>query len=114
MSNIDFLAAHPFVAVLAILTAVLGVGRLSRVITYDVFPPAAWVRARWTDLTYSRGDWSKLLTCFWCLTPWIMLVAVAWFLLADGWVLVAWWVFWGWLGLSYASSMVIARDEPAE
>jgi hypothetical protein len=114
MTNITYLADRPFIAVLAILVAVLGVGRLARVITYDVFPPAAKLRALWTLLTYKHGDWVKLFTCFWCLSPWIMAVAIAWFLLASGWVLVAWWIFWGWLGLAYVASMIVARDEPAE
>jgi hypothetical protein len=25
----------------------------------------------------------------------------------------AWWLFWGWLALSYVAAMVIERDQPA-
>jgi hypothetical protein len=113
--NVDL--NHPWMIVAAVLVAVLGVGRLVRVITYDDFPPAAAVRAWWVDLTRNRetgdmGKWGKLAICLWCFTPWMMAVCVAWGLLTHfGW---AWWLFWGWLGLSYVTSMIIVRDEPGE
>ena len=109
--NIDY--TNPWTLFLAILTAVLGVGRLVRVITYDDFPPTIWARMTWDRLT-NDGPWAKLAHCFWCATPWIMLVAMVWgwFALGTDW---AWtcWAFWGWMALSYVSSMIVARDEPA-
>ena len=97
----------------AVLTAVFGVGRLTRVLTYDSYPPAVWVRNKWSALT-KDGDWSLLARCFWCASPWVMAVAMAWFWWGTTvvWVGVAWWIFWGWLALSYVSAMVIARDDP--
>lgn len=107
------LADNPFLAILAIATAVLGVGRLSRIITYDAFPPAIALRLAWTRAVGEA--WGKLLTCWWCLTPWLMLVSFGWFALGIivTWIAVAWWIFWGWLALSYVSSIIIARDEPS-
>lgn len=101
--------------VVAILTLLFGVGRLARVITYDDFPPSAAVRAAWDTIT-NDGPWSKLAHCFWCLTPWITLVAMGWWALGVAiepfaWL---WWIFWGWLALSYVASMIVARDEPAD
>lgn len=101
---------------LALLTIVLGVGRMARLVTHDAFPPAAAVRQWWTARTAKHYDWTILFFCFWCLTPWIMAVALGWFALtfvhvAFAW---AWWIFWGWLALSYVASMVVARDEPAD
>jgi len=98
----------------AIAVAVLGVGRLSRILTYDDFPPAMAIRDWWTGL--APYAWRKLVTCYWCATPWIMLACIGWF--AAGlwveWIAYAWWIFWGWLALSYASSIIIARDEPQD
>lgn len=102
-----YLIANPIVLLLAIAVAVLGVARLTRIITYDAFPPAAWARSKWIKLT-KAGPWALLAECFWCATPWVMVVCIAW-----GWFSSlhwSWWVFWGWLGLSYLASMVIARD----
>lgn len=106
------------VLILAVLTAVVGVGRLSRIVTYDSFPPAQLLRMRWSDWTDNHGhpEWGLLLNCLWCATPWIMLVAVGWFLLGlvVTWIAVAWWVFWAWMALSYLTSMMMVRDDPTE
>lgn len=100
----------------AVLVAVLGVGRWVRLVTYDQFPPAAWWRQQWAGFTKNHEDWGNLMFCPWCLTPWMMLVAMGWFLLSLQvvWIAWAWWLFWGWGALSYVTSMVIVRDEPAE
>lgn len=109
--NIDIPFDQPLLMLAAIATAVLCVGRLSRIVVHDDFPPAAWVRSKWSAFT-KYGTWSKLLTCFWCFTPWLMLFCLTWGILSSlHW---SWFAFWGWLGLSYLSSMVIARDEPQE
>lgn len=102
---------HPLIAVAAILTTILGVGRLTRVIVHDSFPPAVWWRITWARIT-KDGPWVKLFTCWWCLSFWVTLVCIghAW-LSGLAW---HWWLFWGALALSYVAAMVIARDEPAE
>ena len=105
--DIDY--TNPGLMIPAILVAVFGVGRLSRVLTYDAFPPAAWARIQWDKIT-KDGSWSKLAHCQWCATPWIMAVCIAWgYFTSLHW---SWWVLWGWLALSYLASIVIARDEP--
>jgi len=100
----------------AVLVLVLGAGRMARLITHDLFPPAVALRAAWERLVGGHPQWTLLFHCFWCLTPWIMLVAIGWFLLTLNveWIAWAWWLFWGWLALSYLASMVVARDEPAQ
>jgi hypothetical protein len=104
---------------LAIPVAMFGVGRLSRVVVYDDFPASIKLRIWWGRITSREngedGPWTKLLNCFWCFTPWLTLVAMIWFALGTqfDWVAWTWWLFWGWLGLSYLTSMLIARDEPA-
>lgn len=105
---------NPWLDVAAIITAVLGVGRLTRAVTYDDYPPSIWFRNWWRALTRD-GGWSKLASCYWCFSPWAMLVCMVWGLLSFGhpWEPV-WWFFWGWLGLSYIAAGVIARDEPPQ
>lgn len=106
---------QPLLVILALATAAFGVGRLSRILTYDAYPPAMWLRRKWLDLTRNRetndnGPWGKLAICQWCATPWIMAICIAW-----GWFSSlhwSWWVFWGWLALTYVASIIIARDEP--
>lgn len=104
------------VAIAAILAAVLGVGRLVRVMIYDDFPPTVWARTNfiiWIEGTRA-AKWSKLASCPWCLTPWVMLVCIGWFLagVAVVWLAWAWWIFWGWMALSYVATMIYVRDEP--
>lgn len=105
----------PLLVVAAAIVAVFGAGRVARLITVDSWPPAAHLRAWWDRVT-NDGPWSTLAHCQWCATPWIMLGCLAWFglglLVAP--LLVAWWVFWGWLALSYIASIVGARDEPMD
>lgn len=95
------------------LVVVFGVGRLTRVIVHDHFPPAERFRMWWTAFT-QNGPWALLFTCFWCLPFWIVLVCLGWFALGlfVWWVALVWWIFWGALALAYLVSIVIARDEP--
>lgn len=108
-------ALGPWWLLVAAVVAVLGVGRWARLVVYDTFPPAEWLRQRWVKVTLKREGWRPLFFCWWCFTPWLMLVCIGWFLLtfAVPWIAWAWWLFWGWGALSYLSSMVISRDEPA-
>lgn len=106
--------ADPFHLVLAIVVAVMGVGRLTRIVTYDDYPPAMWLRRKWIDLTRA-GAWAKLATCLWCASPYIAAVCVVHGVLSFNrpweWT---WWAFWGTLAIAYAAAIVLARDEPAE
>lgn len=100
------------VVILAILSAIAGVGRLARIITYDDFPPAVWWRITWAKIT-DDGPWTKLFTCYWCLSPWIMAVCIGWYFWGTvvepiAW---AWWIFWGWLALSYLAAILVNHDE---
>lgn len=107
------LAEQPITIVLAALVAILGAGRLTRIIFWDSFPPAVAFRMAWDKLTIGNS-WNILFHCPWCLAPWVMLACIGWFALGTivFWVAVVWWVFWGWLALSYVASMVVVRDEP--
>lgn len=109
-----------FTSVIAILVGILGVARLTRVIVFDTFPPAVWWRIRWDRMVpKEKGGWfelwNKLFHCWWCLSMWVALACIAWWVwltpLHVAWAL-AWWVFWGALALGYIATMVIVRDDP--
>lgn len=99
-------------AILAVIVGVVGSARLTRVITIDDYPPTIAIRIWWDTIT-KDGAWSKLVHCPWCMGPWITLIALASFVVsflhpALGW---AWWIFWGWLALSYWTSQYVYFDQ---
>lgn len=109
-----------FIAIIAILTGLLGVARLTRIVVYDDFPPAVWFRT-WVVHALDRGPyaraWSKIVTCWWCLSPWLALVCILWwtFLIpVHPFFMYAWWAWWGMLAGGYVATMVIVRDTPKE
>lgn len=97
-----------FVYVAAALIGVLSVGRLTRLLVAEDYPPAVWLRTKWDTVT-KDGEWSKIVHCPWCAAPYIGAMILAWALLSDfHW---SWWVFNGWLAGSYAASWVVFHDE---
>lgn len=102
-----------FIAVVSVLTAIIGVGRLTRVIVYDDFPPAVWFRIKWDTIT-KDGPWSKLVHCWWCASFWVALLCFGWWVagMYVPWIGWGWWAFWGSLAISYVATMVIVRDTP--
>lgn len=99
-------------AILAVIVAVVGSARLTRVVTHDDYPPSIAVRIWWDKLT-KDGPWSKLVHCHWCFGPWAALLAILSFLIGSFWPITfaLWWLFWGWLTLSYWTSQYVHFDE---
>jgi hypothetical protein len=104
------------IIVVTILVAILGVGRLTRVIVYDDFPPARWWRETWAIWCeeHNWSGWEKLFTCWWCFSFWCTLACVGWYIggLFVVWLAWSWWIFWGSLAIAYVAAMVITRDDP--
>lgn len=101
----------------AIVVAVLGTGRVARLLTYDTFPPTKAIRTWWYNRTQDReDDWKDLLFCPFCIAPWITVLCGAHFALGYTavWIAWSWWIFWGWLAIAYLAAMVVARDTPEE
>jgi hypothetical protein len=99
-------------AILAVIVGVVGAARLTRVLTIDDYPPTVAIRIWWDTIT-KDGPWAKLVHCPWCAGPWFTLAALVSFLVsflhpALGW---AWWIFWGWLALSYFTSQYVYFDQ---
>lgn len=92
----------------AIATGTLGVARCLRLLTNDDFPPIVWFRNTWGRLT-NDGEWSNLVHCLWCAAPYLVAADIAWAVLSDlHW---SWWLFNGWMAVSYAASWLVFHDE---
>jgi len=93
----------------AALVAVLAVARLTKLLTEDTWPPAAWLRGKWVD-RFNDSSWAELFICPFCMAPWVAVLV-----LATGWISdlhPAWWAFNGWLAVSYVAAIVVAYDIP--
>ena len=92
------------------LVLVFGVARLGRLVTYDDYPPAMWVRAQY--MARVPESWGKLVQCPWCMNPYLVAISLAWAYFSDlHWT---WWVFWGWLAAAQVATTISMYDEPAE
>lgn len=94
------------------LIGAIATARLTRLVVFDVYPPAVWLRIKWDDHT-SGSAWNDLLHCGYCLAPYIAAIdlAVGTFLLPEGGVLAGLWIIPNiWLAMSYLASILVAYD----
>lgn len=102
---------------------VISSARLTRLATYDKFPPVQYVRnkyADWTDKTDQRRSWQLLAFCAYCASFWITAFVVVWADLAgifdaepafgDSWMAPAWWFFNGSMAASYLAAVFMIHD----
>lgn len=99
MSDFQWIA----VAVVATLSA----SRITRLITWDSFPPSVWVRMKWDTIT-KDGSWSILAHCGYCFSVWAAFGVVLWGYWSD-WN-AFWWIVNGALAGSYLAAIVMAND----
>lgn len=97
----------PFVWVAVAVVSVVSSARITRLVTWDSFPPSIWVRRTWDSVT-REGSWSLLMSCPWCLSFWIHGIVVLSGYYSD-WHLV-WWLVNGIFGGSYIAAMIVVRD----
>lgn len=112
MSIIDLLLELQWWQILlAVVIAVIGAARLTRLVTHDSFPPIVWLRMKYED--HVPEDWGTLVHCPWCMGPWMMLIAMLLFLptVLVPWFAFVWWFFYGWMALSYLVSQYVHFDE---
>jgi hypothetical protein len=95
-----------FFWIAAFVIGVLSAARITRLVTWDEFPPTRWWRIKFADMV--GDDWGKLFSCLWCFGPYAAAVVLGWGYLADFGTV--WWLFNGWLGSGYLASMVVVRD----
>lgn len=100
-----------FLWVAIALTTIISSARLTRVVTYDVFPPARWLRDTWGDLMdrsrFTQG-YAVLLFCQWCFSFWATLGVVLWGHLSGFDTI--WWVFNGTMAASYLAAIFMTHD----
>lgn len=89
---------------------IFGSARLTRLLIFDVYPPAAWLRTKWDDKTH-QSDWNNLMHCAYCLAPWIVLVngLLGWWAYETGWATL-WACINFWLASAYLAAMAVAYD----
>ena len=96
-----------------IIYAVVGIiaaARITRLVVADDYPLSIRLRIWWDKKV--KGPWNKLLHCPWCFGPWATLLVGALAYGADqidlAWL---WFVIFGWLAASYATSWLVFHDE---
>lgn len=102
-------------------TTILSSSRLTRLATWDHFPPVEWARNKYADLTDGSG-WQLLAFCGYCASFWITGLVLLWawlagvlpnteaaFSTAEVWTRV-WWIVNGVLAMSYVAAVFMARD----
>lgn len=97
---------------IAAILSVFAVGRVTRLIGFDDYPPMIWVRTRYLALLPEESAWGKLVECAFCIAPYVSaLYLLGAYLVgynAGEWY---WWlVQWG--ALSYAAAILVAYDQP--
>lgn len=105
------------VAVVTIVSA----SRITRLLTFDDFPPIRWAREKFEDKFDGTG-WEIIAFCPWCMTPWVTVGVVGWADIAgvldgkpawggDGELSQPiWWLVNGVFAASYLAAMLMVRD----
>ena len=101
----------PLTIAAASAVGVVGAARLTRLVTKDHWPPMAYVRRKYVELTEGT-EWSVLAECPFCVAPYVVAADLAWALRSD--LDRSWWVTNGWLAASYAASWIVVRDDVPE
>lgn len=89
------------------LVTIVSASRITRLLTFDAFPPIRWVREKYEDRTDGSG-WQLIAYCPWCMSPWVTAGVVAWGYLTD-WDLY-WWLVNGVFAAAYLAAMLMVRD----
>lgn len=99
----------------AFLIGVIAVGRATRLLVFDTWPPGKRFR-EW--FVVKMGDtWGPLILCPFCTAPYLAALDLAWYLAAREWstpLFFAWWIVNVWAALSYLAAILVAYDQPEE
>ncbi len=94
----------------AFVIGTIAVSRLTRLVVDDDWPPMQWFRRVWDR--HVHNAWSVLVECPFCVSPYLAAFSIGWAILSDlHW---SWWLFHGWLAVSYLAAMLNKRDIPVE
>ena len=89
------------------LVVITSASRITRLLTYDKFPPIRWVRDKYLDAT-DGSDWQLLALCAYCASFWITLAVVLSGYFSEWHQL--WWIINGTLGSSYLAAILMIHD----
>lgn len=81
--------------------------RLTRLITFDKFPPIAWVREKFLGAT-DGSNWQLLGLCGYCMSFWVTAGVIIW-----GWLVdfnEPWWLVNAIFGASYMAAIMMRYD----
>lgn len=110
MNSSNSVSAEFYWLAIALVT-IVSAARVTRVVTFDKFPPARWLRHAYGDLmdrtTLTRG-WAVLPFCQWCFSFWATLPIVLWGWCSD--FHTAWWIINGSLAASYLAAIFMTND----
>lgn len=98
-----------WIAVAAV--TVVASARLTRLLTFDDFPPIKFFRDRFDefmDRGPKRRQWGLISYCPWCMGFWAALVVVLSGYFSD--FHPVWWLVWGTLAAGYLAPMLMVRD----
>lgn len=112
-----------WVAVAAV--TIMSVARITRLLTYDQFPPILYFRDKISeagDKTALGRKWALLAVCGYCMSFWVALVVIAWGYFAgvfenpmtpagsDFPWFAAWWLVNSVFGSAYLGAIVMKHD----
>lgn len=109
--------SNEFYWVAVAVVTITSASRLTRLATWDHFPPIEWARNKYADLTDGSG-WQLLAFCGYCASFWItgLVLLTAYFAgvldrdsTAEVWTRV-WWIVNGTFGASYLAAILMVHD----
>jgi hypothetical protein len=106
-----------FYWVAVVLTTIISVSRMTRLATWDEFPPVKWLREKYADATDGSG-WTLLAYCGYCASFWIAAVVIVWGLYAGVYeghpsteaASLAWWIVNAIFAVSYLAAILMVHD----
>lgn len=94
----------------AFAVGIVAIGRVTRFITQDHYPPVVWLRG-WLAARLPES-WALVLECPFCIAPYVAALDTWW---AVGSEVSGWWLIVNvWVASSYLAAILVLRDEPPE
>lgn len=94
-----------------VLFTIISAARVTRLVTFDVFPPTRWFRDAWGEVMDKHAitrPWAVLPYCQWCFSFWATLPIVLWGYFSD--FHDPWWIVNGSLAASYLAAIFMSND----
>ena len=113
--------SNEFYWIAVAVVTVVSASRITRLLTFDAFPPIRWAREKFEDKFDGTG-WETIAFCPWCMSPWVTAALVLWADVAgvldgepawggDGELSQPfWWIFNGIIAGAYLAAMLMVRD----